>query len=85
MESFGDSPYELHKVRSESDAYTMPSSRFDGRPSFMLSPKPKYAQMDIKSLISEAKNGQNNLESVIAALVNKIKEKDDIITNLKGN
>lgn len=83
MEGFPEHGWELTKVRSESDAHTI-AHRFEARPGFM-SPGPKLAQMDIKSLIQEAKNGQNNLESVIKALVSKIKEKDEIITNLKGN
>jgi len=83
-DGYSDGGFELKKVRSESDANLISGHRFEARPNFMMSPRPNLAQLDIKSLIHEAKNGHNNLESVIQALVDKLKEKDDIITNLQG-
>ena len=80
---FPENAYELMKVRSESDA--LPELRYERRRSNSIQlPGAQPAQIDIKKLIEDAKHGQNDLENVIKALVNQIKEKDDIITTLQG-
>lgn len=79
---FPDNAYELMKARSESDIFDG-DRRFLSRQPSDSSPKPHHNYIDIKSLIAEAKNNHHNLETVIQSLVNKIKEKDDIITNLQ--
>lgn len=76
---FPENAHEIMKVRSDNDAYGGLN-----RNHFGLNLKPQQTFLDIKTLIDQAKNGQNNLESVIQSLVDKIKEKDDIITNLQG-
>lgn len=80
---FPENAYELMKGRSESDINSI--SDFYMEPkllSAMQTPNLQTNQIDIKTLLQEAKNGQVDMENIIKSLVYKIRQKEDIITNL---
>jgi len=82
---FPENAYELMKGRSESDINSISDYYVEPKPlGVQQTPNIQASQIDIKSLIQEAKNGQIDLENIIKSLVYKIREKDDIITNLKS-
>lgn len=82
---FPENAYDLLKGRSDSDINSICDYRSDRQVGSMTqTPGGQPNNIDIKFLIEGVKSGQQDLESIIKSLVNKIKEKDDIITNLKG-